>query len=823
VDGIRRLAARNDSTHFTVLLAAYAALLHRHSGQDDLVVGVPAAPQVLAGLKNLVGHCVNLLPIRSRVAEGQDFAGLLQDTRRTTLDAFEHWHHPFARLLNQLNLPRDPNRVPLANVTFNVGRQRGTLEFAGLQVEAASNPKRFVNFDLNFNITETDDGFVLDCYYSTELFDAATVECMADRYEELIQSAAAAPSTPVHRLRILPAAERQRLLVEWNHTAAHPAPARCLHDLFAEQVTRTPKALAVADDQTQLTYRELREASSALAHRLRARGVHAGDRVAVCLEPSVALPIALLAVLKTGAAYVPLDAGSPVARLNFMVADAGVRVVVTQEKLASLFGDPDQILCLDAPADVNSQQSNPPIEVCAAGQDAYVIYTSGSTGMPKGVPISHASVANLIAWHRRTYAVTPADRATQIASPAFDACVWELWPYLTTGASVHFPPAESRLSPARLIAWLAATRITLCFLPTPLAEAVMDESWPPNLPLRAILTGGDRLRRWPGDRLPCLLANHYGPTECTVLATAAAVPAEADGSVVPSIGHPIDNHRVYLLDRHLELVPPGVPGELCIAGTGVARGYLNQPELTREKFVPDPFAKNPGDLLYRTGDLARHRADGSIEFLGRLDHQVKIRGYRIELGEIEAALQRLTTVRECVVLAREDAPGEKRLVAYVVAAGDAPAATDLRAALARDLPAHMLPAAFVFLDRLPLTTTGKIDRRALPAPDTTAPAEPAAETTPRTITEEVLAGIWCDVLRLPSVGLRDNFFELGGHSLLVTQVLARVQQAFHLELPLRHAFEAPTVAELAAVIENALVEDIRASTEPETFHADLAR
>ncbi len=825
VDAVRRLAARHGSTHFTVLLAGYASLLHRHSGQDDLVVGVPAAPQVLAGQKNLVGHCVNLLPIRSRLAEGQDFASLLQDTRRLTLDAFEHWHHPFARLLHQLNLPRDPNRVPLANVTFNVGRQRGTVRFAGLDMEAASNPKRFVNFDLNFNIVETDGGFLLDCYYTTELFDPATIECLADRYEELLQAAAAAPATPVHRLAFLPAAERQRLLVEWNHTAVNHAPARCLHELFADQAARTPKALAVADEQNQLSYRDLQEASSALAHRLRARGVHAGDRVAVCLEPSVALPIALLAILKTGAAYVPMDAATPVARLNFMVADAGARLVLTQEKLASLFSDPDQILCLDAPADQHSIGSNPPIEACTPGRQAYVIYTSGSTGTPKGVPISHANVANLIAWHRRTYAVTPADRATQLASPAFDACVWELWPYLTSGASVHFPSPENRLSPARLIAWLAATRITMCFLPTPLAEAVMDEPWPADLPLRAILTGGDRLRRWPAGKLPCLLANHYGPTECTVLATAAAVPAEADGSVVPTIGHPIDNLQVYLLDRHLELVPPGVPGELCIAGAGVAQGYLNQPELTREKFVPNPFGKTPGELLYRTGDLARHRADGSIEFLGRLDHQVKIRGYRIELGEIEAALQRLPAVRECVVVAREDTPGEKRLVAYVVPAAGSPAAADLRAALAQDLPAHMLPAAFVCLDRLPLTTNGKIDRRALPAPETSAPAAAPAEAVPRTITEEVLAGIWCDVLHVPSVGLRDNFFELGGHSLLVTQVLARVQQAFHLELPLRHAFEAPTVAELATIIENALVEDIRASadSEPESIHADLAR
>lgn len=825
VEAVRRLAAQHDSTHFTVLLAAYASLLHRHSGQDDIVVGVPAAPQVLAGQKNLVGHCVNLLPIRSRLAEGQDFASHLQETRRITLDAFEHWHHPFARLLHQLNLPRDPNRVPLANVTFNVGRQRGTVNFAGLDMEAASNPKRFVNFDLNFNIVETDGGLLLDCYYTTELFDPATIASMADRFEELLQAAAAAPQTPVHRLQYLPAAERQRLLVEWNHTTVNHPPARCIHELFAEQVARTPKAPAVSDENGQLSYRDLHEASASLAHRLRARGVHPGDRVAVCVEPSVAMAIAFLAVLKTGAAYLPMDPGTPEARLNFMVDDAGVRVVLTQEKLASLFGNTDQILCLDAPADVQSLNSNPPIEPGRPTDHAYVIYTSGSTGTPKGVPITHASLANLIAWTIRTYSITPADRASQLASPAFDACVWEIWPYLTCGASVHFPSPENRLSPARLIAWLAATRITLSFMPTPLVEAVMDETWPPNIPLRALFTGGDRLRRWPADKLPCLLANHYGPTECTVIATATAVPTEPDGSVVPSIGHPLDNLQVYLLDRHLELVPPGVPGELCIAGVGVASGYLNRPELTREKFVPNPFAKTPGELLYRTGDLARHRADGSIEFLGRLDHQVKIRGYRIELGEIEAALQRLPGVRECVVVAREEASGEKRLVAYVVPAGAAPAAADLRAALARDLPAHMIPAAFVCLDRLPLTTTGKIDRRALPAPDATAPTDEVAETAPRTITEEVLAGIWCDVLRVPSVGLRDNFFELGGHSLLVTQVLARVQQAFHLELPLRHAFEAPTVAELATIIENALVEDIRASadSEPESIHADIAR
>ncbi len=501
-DAVRRLASANDSTHFTVLLAGFTTLLHRLSGQDDLVVGVPAAPQVLAGWKNLVGHCVNLLPIRSRVAPGEDFAGFLQAARRSTLDAFDHWQHPFASLLSRLNLPRDPNRVPLANVTFNVGRQRGTLLFDGLTVEAASNPKRSVNFDLSLNVIETDAGFVVECHYSAELFDAATIERTLDRYELLLQAAAASPAAAVHRLPLLLPAER-RMLDEWNRTAVARPPARCTHELFEAQAARTPDALAVADERRKLSYRDLDHAAAALARRLQAHGVCAGHRVAVCLEPSAELPTAFLAVLKAGGTYVPLDATSPLPRLHFTLADAGTAVLVTESKLAPLFaGTPARIVCVDAPPAPDEIVVLPPAARSTPGQAAYVIYTSGSTGTPKGVPISHANLFNLIAWHSRTYAVTPADRASQVASPAFDASVWELWPYLTSGASVHYPPPETRLSSARLVGWLAAARITVCFLPTPLAEAVMDETWPAGTPLRFMLTGGDRLRRWPGDRPP---------------------------------------------------------------------------------------------------------------------------------------------------------------------------------------------------------------------------------------------------------------------------------------------------------------------------------
>jgi acyl-coenzyme A synthetase/AMP-(fatty) acid ligase/acyl carrier protein len=435
---------------------------------------------------------------------------------------------------------------------------------------------------------------------------------------------------------------------------------------------------------------------------------------------------------------------------------------------------------------------------------AYVIYTSGSTGQPKGVQMSHAALLNLIGWHRRTFKITAADKATQLAGVGFDASVWELWPYLTAGASLHLLDDKTRTSPEHLMDYLLTRGITVSFLPTPLAESVLALDWPEKASLRLMLTGGDKLHRSPSGAKPFALVNNYGPTENTVVATSGSVACGEESTTSPSIGRPISNVQIYLLDAHLHPVVIGTPGELYIGGASLTRGYLNRPEQTAEKLIPHPFSTEPGARLYRTGDLARYLPDGQIEFLGRLDQQVKIRGFRIELEEIESVLAAHPALREAAVLAREDAPGDKRLVAYVVATREpSPSTDELRGYLKEKLPDYMIPSAFLFLSALPLTANGKIDRRALPVPDSSRPARDTARIAPRTPVEEVLAKIWCEVLGLEWVGMEDNFFELGGHSLLMVQVVARVRESLQLELPLRTLLEAPTMSSLAERIEEA--------------------
>ena len=811
---IRRLAAEHDATHFTVLLGGFSALLHRLSGQDDLVIGVPAAPQILAGLPGLAGHCVNLLPVRSRVGAGQDFAAYLQALRRTTLDAFEHWHHPFASLLRQLNLPRDPNRVPLANVTFNVGRQRGALAFAGLEVEASNNPKRFVNFDLSFNVTETDSALELDCHFSTELFDADTIQRHLDRFELLLRSAAADPACAVHRLPLLTPAEQRRVLVEWNRTAIAYPPDPCLHDLFERQAARTPDAVALVWGEERWTYRRLNERANQIAHRLRRLGVKPETPVGLLAGRTAATIAGVLGILKAGGAYIPLDPAYPAERTAVMLEDSRAAVVVTDGPRGGS-GGASVLDLAAAAAELDREPVDDPLGVSLPAHLAYVIYTSGSTGRPKGVALEHRNAVNFVHWARDVFSPPELAGVLAATSLCFDLSVFEVFVPLSWGGTVIL--ADNAL---HLPALPARDEVTLInTVPSAMTELLRLSAVPASV--RTVNLAGEPVTPALVDRLyalPHLLKVHdlYGPTETTTYSTFAL----RHRGQPATIGRPLANTQVYLLDRNLELVPPGVPGEIGIAGAGVARGYLNQPVLTAQRFVPLPFDSAADARLYRTGDLARQRTDGQLEFIGRIDHQVKIRGFRIELGEIESALRRQPGVRDCVVVVTEPSPGDRALAAYVggtARASDEPA---FRAALARQLPDYMVPATLVFLERLPLTPTGKVDRKALPAPEASAAPRRAGGTAPRTVTEEVLAGIWSDVLRQPRVGVHDNFFELGGHSLLVTQALARIHQAFGVELPLRTAFESPTIAELAAAIEHALVEDLRSNpVEPASAHA----
>jgi amino acid adenylation domain-containing protein len=601
-------------------------------------------------------------------------------------------------------------------------------------------------------------------------------------------------------------------------------------ELVAGWSAYTPDAPAVIDSQQSLSYEQLDARANRLAYHLRALGAGSGSIVAICLHRSTEMVVAALGVMKAGAAYLPLDPSSPPERLAFTLRDAGVEVLISDGDGCAAA----RVIRLEAAGEsLGSGNRRPPLVDITGAHLAYVIYTSGSTGQPKGVEVTHANLMHLVDWHQRCFGVAPSDRVTQIASPAFDAAVWELWPYLTSGVSVHIPDEETRMDPRLLRDWLVSQRITITFLPTPMAETVMTMEWPATTALRLMLTGGDTLHRYPPASLPFALINNYGPTETTVVATSGVVPAASAWTSPPSIGRPIAGARAYVLDEKRQPVLPGMVGELYVGGKGVARGYLNRPELTAERFVPDPFAGIPEARMYRTGDLVRARVDGELEFMGRSDNQVKIRGYRIELGEIEATLASHPQIQQAVVLAREDSPGDKRLVAYLVPAPDAPLEIDaLRAFLGKHLPDYMVPATFVVLPALPMTTNGKVDREALSlsAPALTLPPEPGRELDPREadawtaaqaeagirpIIEQRTASMVATLLKVEQVSPEENFFLLGGHSLLAAQLLVHVHEAFGVDLPLRTLFEQPTISGLSAEIERALVASLQAMSDEE--------
>ncbi|HYP52501.1 MAG TPA: amino acid adenylation domain-containing protein, partial [Pyrinomonadaceae bacterium] len=819
---LKELARAHDATLHTTLLAAFAALLHRHTGQTDLLVGTPTAGRNRAELAGVVGYFVNPVVLRADASQNPTFAEFLARVRSTTLSAFEHQDYPFAHLVERLQPARDPSRSPLVQVmfalqkaqlqnreglaAFALGEDGSAITLGELEIESVRLEQRVSQFDLTLMMAEGEGALSGSLQYSTDLFDAGTIARLAGHFRTLLASVVADPEQRIAELPLLTEAETRQLLSDWNDNAADYPRDVCVHKLFERRAALAPDALAAECARGALTYRDLDERANRVARVLRAHGVGAESIVGVLVNRSGEMLAALLGVLKAGGAYLPIDPAYPAERIAFMLRDSGAAVLLTEAELAAeLPAHGARVVLLDAERDSLARESCAPLAPAAKSENlAYVIYTSGSTGRPKGVAVTHRSLMNLVNWHRSAYNVTPEDRATQLAGTGFDASVWELWPYLTAGASIHLSDEETRLAPALLRDWLVERRATVTFLPTPLAESVLSLEWPQDAALKFMLTGGDRLTLYPTPAHAFQLVNHYGPTEYTVVTTAARVPARLEAESAPPIGRPVSNTRGYLLDARMQTVPVGVVGELYVGGDGLARGYLNRPELTAERFVPDPFSTEPGARLYRTGDLARFLADGQIEYVGRSDEQVKIRGFRIELGEIEAALAQHEQLREVVVVARQEG-GEKRLVAYVTTheGAERTTASELRGFLKSRLPDYMIPSAFVVLDAMPLTPNGKVDRRELPAPESASAEGEGTHVAPRTPVEEVLAGIWAQVLGRTRVGATDNFFELGGHSLLATQVMSRVRESFQVELPLRALFEEPTVAGLAAVVESA--------------------
>ena len=602
---------------------------------------------------------------------------------------------------------------------------------------------------------------------------------------------------------LLSEAQRQKLLL-WNSTQ-RPIPLEaCVPELVAQRAAAAPDAIAAIQKGVSLTYRELDERAGQLAHHLRRLGVGPDVVVGLSIRRSVAMIIGALGIMKAGGAYLPVDPAYASNRTESLLSEARVPVLVTSRCGADtpIKGSWQQI-DLDVQGRVAGRLAGE--SFCCEAEPhhlAYVIYTSGSTGQPKGVEVTHANLLNLVFWHQAAFGVTAADRASQLSSVGFDAAVWELWPYLTAGAAIDIADQNLLANPASLRDWILKEKVTISFLPTPLAERAMALEWPPNADLRFLLTGADVLRRYPPAHLPFCLVNNYGPTECTVVATSGFVPPDGRPDSLPTIGRPIANTQIHVLDENLRPVPVGTVGEIYVGGAGVARGYRHRPDLTAKRFLSDPFSSTPGCRLYKTGDRARYLEDGEIAFCGRVDDQIKIHGFRIEPEEIVAALVKHPSVRECFVIARELTVGEKQLVAYVVLDPAAPQThAALRSFLIKQLPEYMIPDSFVPLESLPVNANGKVDRNALPGPDPTNSLRDDAYVAPRTAVERRVAGILAGLLHLDRVGVENNFFLLGGHSLLGTQLIGRVRDAFGVELSLRTVFEASTIAQLAAEIE----------------------
>ncbi len=805
---LRSLSRREGVTLFMTLLAALGALLHRLTGQDDVLVGVPVAGRTHAETEALIGLFINTLVMRVRLAGEPSFHDLLGRVRETSLGGYAHQDLPFERLVQEIVPERDLGRSPLFQVLFVLHNTPGQpFSLPGLEVEPTGTEVLAANFDLSLAMREVPEGLVVSAVYNTDLFDGATVDRLLDGLARLLRGACA-PETKVRELPLL-GGDDLRQLAAWNDTAVPYADGACLHDLFERQVERTPDAVAVSFAGSEITYRELDARANRLAHALVRRGVGPERLVGVCMDRSIELLVAIYGVLKAGGAYVPIDPEYPKDRLAYMLADARPAVILTQAHLAGVLPEHPAVLRVDADGEALSGEPAYPPPRGALGPDhlAYVIYTSGSTGRPKGAMNAHRGIVNRIRWGQETFRLTPADRLAQKTPFTFDVSVPELfWP-LAVGARLVVAEPGGHKDPAYLARLLEERAVTCVHFVPSMLSAFLDV---PDLAARCraltrVFCSGEALLPAHVDallaRIDVEVHDLYGPTEAAVEVIYHRCLA---GEPLVPIGRPIANVRAHVLDRHLAPVPVGVRGELYLGGVQVGRGYLGRPDLTAERFLPDPFDAASGARMYRTGDLARRRPDGEIEFLGRADFQVKVRGYRIELGDIEAVLAAPPAVRDAAVVVREGAGGDRRLCAYVVQ-GDPPASlADLRRHLGDALPEYMVPASIVSLAAFPLTASGKLDRRALPAPDLPAAADDAGA--PRGPIEETLAGIFADVLGLPPerVGARGDFFELGGHSLLATRAVSRIRAALGVELPLRALFEGPTVAQLASRVDAAL-------------------
>jgi amino acid adenylation domain-containing protein/FkbH-like protein len=807
-EGLRDLAKRCESTLFMVLLAAFKTLVYRYTRQEDLIVCSPVAGRTRVETEGLIGFFVNTLVLRTSLAGDPSFEQLLARVREVTLGAMEHQDLPFDRLVEELQPERSLTHLPFTKLMFAF--QSGMpelLELSGARLRFVDVETDLAKFEITLVLRENSEGLLARLEYNCDLFDKDMIERLLGHLETLLAGIVDNPAAPISRLPLLTPAERNQVLIEWNQTETEYPRDRCIHELFEAQAEATPEAIAVVWGHQKMSYRELNSRANQLARSLKRFEVKPDVPVGLCVERSLEMVVGILGVLKAGGAYVPLDATYPKERLAFMLEDTRTPVILTQQRLLGrLPRTSANVLCLDADWElIGREPRENTANLTHARHLAYIMYTSGSTGQPKGVAVPHRAVNRLVL-NTNFISLDASDRVAQVSNISFDAATFELWGALLNGAQLVGVTKDITLSPKDFANELREQGITAMFLTAALFNQLASEAPGAFETLRTVIAGGEALDpKWVSavlrNRPPQRLLNGYGPTENTTFTCCHLIRELRQEARNVPIGRPISNTTVYILDPHLNPVPIGVPGELYTGGDGLARGYWNRCELTPERFVSNPFDETKSGRIYQTGDLARYLADGTIEFLGRVDDQVKIRGHRIELGEIETQLGRHPAIRECVVTVCGTSSANKRLIAYIVPAGEpAPNASQLRCFLGEKLPDYMIPSTFVSLSALPLTSNGKVDRKALPAPDQTRPSLDRQYVPPRDMTERQLAAIWEAILGVRPVGIQDKFFDLGGHSMLAVRVIAQIEKVFGRKLRLATLFQAPTIERLAPVL-----------------------
>jgi amino acid adenylation domain-containing protein len=813
---LREFARDENVTPFMVLATAFHALLHRYTGAAEVPIGVPLAGRSRREFQDTIGYFINPVVVSAPVQADTTFRQHLATLRDVTVAAQQYGDFPFIELVKRLQPVRDTGRTPFFEITLNLikttqfgvtpgqmlhDENGAPLQLGSLQLEAFPLRQQEGLFDLDVNFLDTGGIIPATIKYNTQLFVAETVARLAQHLLTLLSAGLVGPNQKIPELPLLTADERHEMLVEWNATT-ETYPEVTLHQFIEEQVDRFPDAIAAVSGNANITYSELDSRANQIAHTLRSMGIGPEAIVAVCLDRSIDMVAAFLGVLKSGAAYLPVDVSYPADRIAYILQDANVSAIIAASNATTDLPDGSVPLVLLGNARLEEQPSARPPDTASPDNAAYVIYTSGSTGKPKGVVLEHRGIVNHLLWMRSRWPLSVGDAFLQCASPSFDASVFEVWNALATGARLVIANTRGYADPGYLARCIIVHQVTHALIvPSVLEVLAQHPDFARCTSLRCLFAGGEALKHslvqlLRSSRQDIEIVNLYGPTEATINAT-FWVTKETESTLAPiePIGRPIANDRTYILDPALNPVPIGVPGELHIAGASVGRGYLRRPDLTAERFIPDPFT--PGGRAYKTGDVCRFRPDGVIEYLGRNDRQVKVRGFRIELGEIEAALCAHSSIRQAAVIAREDAPGDLRLTAYLVpTAGDNPTGTDLRSFLRDRLPEYMIPAAFVVMPSLPITSSGKLDVKTLPVPD--APRRPATQCeAPRSEIESAIAAMWKDVLRVDQVGVHDNFFDLGGHSLLLVKLQECIEQHLNRRLEIVDLFQYPTIETLA--------------------------